>query len=762
MKKTLLSVVFVLSFIMQLQAQTVSYWTSVQTSKVSKLARKNATDKKVGEKYFQLNAVALQQRLNAVTGKTVKQAALEITVPNAKGALESYTVVENSNFDAELQAKYPNIRSYVGKGVSDKSATIHFSLSPLGFQSVVFRGENDTEFIEGYDKSAEAYVVFESNKSVSAKAGFKCSTPEGKVSSTASNNTKKVTSSAQSYKTLRLALSCNGEYAQHFGGTVAGALAGMNASITRINGIFEKDFSVHMNLIANNDQLIFLDAATDPYSNAATGTENDVWNKEAQNTISSIIGNAGYDIGHLYCKTGGGGNAGCIGCVCVDDDVDDMTDINKGGGYTSPESDSAAPEGDVFDFDFAAHEFGHQLGANHTFSYGYEGNASQVEPGSGCTTMGYAGVTDWDVQPHNMRNFAYVSIKQVQENLATKTCPVSITTSNSAPVVSAGADYTIPKGTAFILTGTASDADASDVLTYSWEQNDPATDATKQANSMTYDTKVVGPTFRIQEPSSSPVRYMPKLASVLEGNLFRTVNGDKDVEFESVSNVARDLNFTFTARDNHAGQGQTKTGSMKVSVVATAGPFAVTSQNTDELSYAGGSSQTITWDVSNTASLSGSSMVSIMMSTDGGLTFPTTLAAAVANVGTAVITLPNVNATACRIMVKPTANIYYAVNSKSFEITNTLATVANALEQFALYPNTNNGNFTVNFASKISDDTVVTVSDVLGKQVYNQRFKNNSASFSENIQLSNVQGGIYFVTIQNGKNKEVRKIVVNQ
>ncbi|MCW2117818.1 zinc-dependent metalloprotease [Flavobacterium sp. 7A] len=761
MKKTLLNVVFVLSFVVQLQAQTVSYWTEVQTSKVSKLARKITSDKKEGEKYFQLNTAVLQQKLAAVTGKAVKPAALEITVPNTKGTMESYKVIENSNFDPELQAKYPSIRAYVGQGVSDKTATIHFSMSPLGFQSVVFRGENATEFIEGYDKSAAAYVVFDSNKSISGKAGFKCTTPEAKVNTSSKSNTNRITSSAQSYKTVRLALSCNGEYAQHFGGTVADALAGMNASITRINGIFEKDFAVHMNLIANNDQLIYLDAATDPYSDAAIGTKNDVWNKEVQNTISSKIGNAAYDIGHLYCKTGGGGNAGCIGCICVDDDINNLTDINKGGGYTSPESDTAAPEGDVFDFDFAAHEFGHQLGANHTFSYNFEESITQVEPGSGCTTMGYAGVTDWDVQPHNMRNFAYVSIKQVQENLATKTCPISIPTSNTAPIVNAGTDYTIPKGTAFILTGTGTDADASDVLTYSWEQNDASTDNTSQANSMTYDTKVEGPTFRMQEPSFSPVRYMPKLTSVLMGKLGRTINDVKDVEYESVSNVARDLNFTFTARDNHPGEGQTKTASMKVSVVTTAGPFAVTSQNIEGQSFPGGSSQTISWDVNNTTTIAGSAMVSIMMSTDGGVSFTTTLASSVANSGTAVVTLPNVNAASCRIMVKPTANIYYAVNAKAFEITNTLSTVANALDQFALYPNTNHGTFTVNFDSKNSDDTLITVSDVLGKQVYSQSFKNNSTSFSEHIGLSSVQNGFYFVTVQNGKNKEVRKILVN-
>jgi hypothetical protein len=38
---------------------------------------------------------------------------------------------------------------------------------------------------------------------------------------------------------------------------------------------------------------------------------------QAQTTLTNVIGEANYDIGHLFGATGGGGNAGCIGCVCV-------------------------------------------------------------------------------------------------------------------------------------------------------------------------------------------------------------------------------------------------------------------------------------------------------------------------------------------------------------------------------------------------------------------------------------------------------------
>jgi hypothetical protein len=52
-----------------------------------------------------------------------------------------------------------------------------------------------------------------------------------------------------------------------------------------------------------------------------------------------------------------------------------------------------------------------------------------------------------DVQASSDDYFAYVSILQIQTNLATKTCPTKAMISNNPPVINAGADYTIPKGT---------------------------------------------------------------------------------------------------------------------------------------------------------------------------------------------------------------------------------------------------------------------------------------------------------------------------
>lgn len=661
MKKHLLYFLIIFSFA-KIHAQSDELWQKVNSVSVS---GKKASISDSEKLYYKLNTEFLTAKLAKTTEKSSLSTNVEITIPNAKGVLEKFQVWESSNFDPELQAKYPEIRAYEGSGLDDKSAKIHFSLSPRGIQTMLFRADKATEFIEQNPDNKEEYVLF-SSKDAASKLKLVCKTIDAVVNNK-EGKTAKTASNTKVFKTLRLALSCTGEYTAYFGGTKALALAGMNATLTRVNGVLNKDLALKLVLIANNDAVIYTDASTDPYSNASAGADG-AWNQEVQTTLTDVIGNNNYDIGHLFGASGGGGNAGCIGCICSNPTTNDP--LAKGSAFTSPSD--GRPEGDTFDIDFVIHEFGHQLGANHTFSYDSgERTSVNVEPGSGSTIMGYAGVTgDYDIQNNSDDYFAYASIWQIQNTLAGKSCPVSTSLTNNPPVINAGIDYTIPISTPFILKGTGSDPEG-DVVTYTWEEYDNAV-TTSGANSIAYPTKPDGPLFRSFAPTSSAVRYMPSFDSVLQNKLTTT--------WESVSSIARTLNFTLTGRDNAAlGTAQTNTDAMVVNVVSTAGPFAITSHSTDDVSWQQGSSQTITWSVNNTNNLQGSSLVNIKLSTDGGLTFPTTLAANTQNDGSEVIVLPASvpSSTNCRLLIEPTENIYYALNSKAFAIGYTSSTSCN-------------------------------------------------------------------------------------
>ncbi len=647
-------------------AQEKNYWSSNND------ASGIATDKAVARlsfpavfKLFNLNVDPLRQELFKVVDNASKHSTV-ISLPNADGQIEEFEVTEASNFDQALQVQFPAIRAFSGKGITDKSATLKLSISPQGIQTMVFRTEKENEFIEAYSQNHTVYAVFKSQR----KAGqlpWTCSTVDQKLVTDLNvqiANTNILARSGGDLKTMRLAQSCNGEYSNYFGATssaqVALVLAAFNATLTRCNGVYEKDLALHLNLIANTTSVIYYNPATDPYSNTLSQ-----WNAQLQSTLTSVIGEANYDIGHMFGASGGGGNAGCIGCVCVNG--------SKGSGITSPFD--GIPQGDNFDIDYVVHEVGHQLGGNHTFSMSSEGTGVNKEVGSGITIMGYAGITSQDVAPHSIDIFHQASIAQIQANLLTKTCPITTTLANATPVVSAGSNYTIPISTPFALTGSATDADAGDVLTYCWEQNDNST--TTGANSVASPTKATGPNWISFSPTTSSARLFPKLATILAGvNVSGPLpGGDAGANTEALSSVSRTQNFRLTVRDNApysstapVSVGQTQFDDVVVTVSNTSGPFSVSSPNTG-VSWAGGSSQTVTWAVANTTAAPVScANVKISISTDGGTTF-STLVASTANDGSEAVTIPNTQTTTARVKVEAVGNIFFDISNTNFTIT---------------------------------------------------------------------------------------------
>ncbi|HMJ46412.1 MAG TPA: zinc-dependent metalloprotease family protein, partial [Ferruginibacter sp.] len=618
-------------------------------------------------KLFNLNAAPFRQELFSIAGSNAINQSTVITLPNADGNLEQFVVVEASNFEPALQSRFPQIRSYSGKGITDPYATLKLSISPQGIQTMVFRTGMDNEFIEPYSRDHTVYSVYRSHRD-RGNLPWTCSTEDRQIDAglrsqvPVSNATG---SSSGTLKTLRLAQSCNAEYSNYFGAfssaDVARVLAAFNATLTRCNGVYEKDLALHLNLIANTTAVIYYNPSTDPYS-----TNMSSWNSQLQSTLTSVIGEANYDIGHMFGASGGGGNAGCIGCVC--------TNGSKGSGITSPAD--AIPQGDNFDIDYVVHEVGHQLGANHTFSMSLEGTGVNKEIGSGITIMGYAGITSQDVAPHSIDIFHEASISQIQSNLAGKSCPVTtnITANNVAPVIGAVSNYTIPISTPFALTGAASDANG-DALTFCWEQNDNST--TSGASSVASPTKATGPNWLSFSPLASGTRLFPKLSTILAGlNVSGPLpGGDAGANTEALSSVSRTLNFRLTVRDNHVfsssapvSVGQTAFTDVVVTVSNTSGPFQVTSPNTN-ITWAGGGSATVTWNVNNTtASPVSCSSVNILLSTDGGNTFPTVLAAATANDGTQVITVPSTAGTTNRIKVQAANNIFFDISNTNFTI----------------------------------------------------------------------------------------------
>ena len=650
-----------------------NYWSANSQSRGSIITDKAVARQSFPKEYnlYNLDLASLQRQLLTVVDQpSGRRATAIITLPAANGRMEQFEVVESSNFEPALQARFPEIRAFSGKGITDKYATLKLSLSPQGIQTMVFRTDRLNEFIEPFSADHHVYAVFQSGREKGSLA-WTCHTEDRQMMRQIEPGvlTEATGSSNGTIKTLRLAQSCNGEYANWFGATssaqVGLVLAAYNATLTRCNGVYEKDLALHLNLIANTADVIYYNPATDPYS-----TNLSQWNLQLQQTLTSVIGSANYDIGHMFGASGGGGNAGCIGCVCVNPAT--STSLAKGAGITSPAD--GIPQGDNFDIDYVAHEVGHQLGANHTFSMSLEGTGVNKEVGSGITIMGYAGITAQDVAPHSIDIFHQASIAQIQANLATKTCPVTVNmTVNTAPAVAAVSNYTIPISTPFALTASATDAEG-DALTYCWEQNDNST--TSGASSVASPTKTTGPNWLSFPATSSGTRLFPRLSTILAGqNVTGPLpGGDAGANIEALSSVGRTLNFRVTVRDNNPYNpgvtiGQTAFTDAVVTVSSAAGPFAVTAPNT-AVTWSEGSAATVTWSVNGTTGAPiNCASVNILLSTDGGNTFPIVLASGTANDGTESITVPTgAQSSTCRVKVEAVGNIFFDISNSNFTI----------------------------------------------------------------------------------------------
>ncbi len=577
-----------------------------------------------------LDQAPMRFSADASNSKTI----LQIPMPN--GTMERFQIQEAPIMHPGLAKKYPMLRAYAGVGLDDPSATIRFDVTPAGFHGMISSGQHGGVFIDPYaEKDTQHYISYykkDFNKNVSYICHFEDDEPA--LSNPGINQAKSLQGDC-ALRTYRLALACTGEYAQYHGGNTAEVMAAFHTTMTRVNGIFERDAAIHLELIANTDDLIFLDPATDPY--------NFDFPYENQAVCDDIIGTDNYDLGHVF-GVGGGGAAFRSSC-CVE------------GIKADAYSTLSPPVGDAFDVNFVAHEFGHQFGCSHT----YNGNcnttlATSVEPGAASTVMG----TDFFCNPIETVRGAYfhaINLLEIAQNVVegpAGSCAVLTETGNNPPVVEVGeTHFFLPVSTPFKLTATGNDLDA-DVLTYCWEQMNNETVIDPPVS-----TNPAGPAFRSYDPVDVPYRYFPALEYIVNGT---------DYAWEVLPGVSRGMDFRVTVRDNFMAGGCTGEDNLGLTFTDRAGPFLVQTPNGGESWYQD-AAYTVTWDVANTDRWPVScELVDILLSIDGGYTYPIVLASGVPNDGAEVILVPQVSTSNARFMIGCSDNVFFDISDQDLSI----------------------------------------------------------------------------------------------
>ncbi|MCP3927579.1 MAG: T9SS type A sorting domain-containing protein [Bacteroidetes bacterium] len=588
--------------------------------------------------------------------------------PGREGKMEAFKMLEAPIMEEALAVQYPKIKTFVGQGIDDPTAILHMSIGTDGLHAMVLAAGKPPFYIDPYTRNRDKYIVY-SKSDLPDSHDFVCEFgDEDPINQNSEINPLETNIPDGYMRQYNLAVATTIEYSAYHltnqsvpGGASeavkkAAVLSAITTTINRVKGIYEKELGVTFVLNANETDIIFIDS-----DNFTNNSSSDLI-IESQVEIDNAIGNANYDIGHTF-STGGGGLAS-LGGICTIDSYG--TTSRKAKAVTG----SLNPIGDAYDIDFVVHEIGHHFGANHSYNGDGVGNcstsvsATAAEPGSGSTIMAYAGICgSLNVQQNSDAYFHIVSLKEINERLTNAgnfthpfytQCSTNTSTGNQEPVADAGSNYTIPKGTAFVLYGSANDPNG-DAMTYCWDQID-----LEQPNVYPLvSTTITGPLYRSFPPTTSPNRFMPKFETVFGGSLEST--------WEVTPTVGRNLNFSLTARDNRADGGQTSSDEMLVTVSSVAGPFEVTSQATEEI-WATAESKTITWNVAGTtANGINTANVKIDLADDTGAVL-SVLLASTPNDGSADITVPNIIESNARVRVSGINNIFYALNSNSATI----------------------------------------------------------------------------------------------
>ena len=634
-------------------AFAASAFTNIEESSIPAMGEKLAAPIASVTMSLDLQALQSQVALAPVARTDDLRPAPIIELPLADGRFERFRVLESPIMAPELAEQFPEIKTYEAYGEDDATAFVRFSITPLGFHAVIFRSGGSV-WIDPYQTGDfEHYSVclrsdYRRASDLEASTCGLQATPEQIEEIDAlvrEYEARGGDSTGDELRTYRTVIAATGEYTTFHGGTVNAGMAAIAVALNRINGIYQRDLSVLLQLVANNNLVVYTNGATDPYNNNNGGQ----MLGQNQTNCDAVIGAANYDIGHVF-STGGGGIAN-LSCVCVNG--------RKAQGVTG----LPAPTGDIFYVDYVAHEMGHQFGATHTFNSinsscccGNRSAGTAYEPGSGSTIMAYAGICGVDNIQGNSDDYfhvgSFVQIRAYTESGSGNNCPVNTPTGNAPPVADAfqGANWAIPIGTPFELTGSGSDADG-DPLTYCWEQYDlgPAGSPNNPSGN--------APIFRSFDPVSGSSRVFPRW--------FDIVNNTQS-QGEIMPSYVRNLKFRLTVRD---GQGGSHYDEAEMITVAAIGPFQVTYPNNLGVVWQSGTNETVTWNVNGTNGAPiNCANVDILLSTDGGFTYPHTILLNTPNDGSQSIQVPPIATTTGRIRVQASNNVFFDISNRNFTI----------------------------------------------------------------------------------------------
>lgn len=683
---------------------------------------------------FTLNQGAMRQFLFGLS--TNYEQARQIQLPGPGNTSRSFRVWKTPAMEQGLAERYPDLQTFTAEAVDNPNVTAKLEWTLFGFTGYVFDGDN-TYMIDPYSNAADGYyiVFLQKDFTPSGVPSAPCAvgqafgpsdhsvpvplgTPEGNKTAAKTNGSIK--------RYYRLAMSCTGEYALNAVGptaTVPQTLSKIITTVNRVNGFYERELSVSMKLIATNDQILYVNPATDPYN---CNTALNCLIGEVQNNVTAVIGAANFDIGHIVCTAGGG--LAQLAAVC-------------GGGKASGTSTSSGPD----DIHVILHEMGHQYGSDHTFSAGTgacSGNGNEptaYEPGAGNSVMSYSGGCTPNNTGPGSDYFHINSFNQISTFLAGQgnTCGEKVNALVSVVSLPAIVDsYNIPKNTPFeLLAPIATATYSSEPIRYSWEQYDLGNFEGVEANN---GSSADGPIVRSYPPDLSRTRTYPTVATILSGTY--TAPGER------LPQVERTVRFKLTARNVFQAWGSFNyiDSVLRLKVTANSSDFRVTGPSTD-ITWDVNEKEDVTWSVAGTDGAPvNCKQVNIYLSLDDGITFPYQLASNVPNNGSYKVKVPDVLTTTGRIKVKGAGNVFFDIGQSVITINGNPNGIREQelTENLSFYPNPATDKIHVQLKKQNGSTLKAVMYNTIGQRVWD-----GNLSGSTEIRTAGFARGNYLIQV---------------